>query len=239
MKLTEKELKKLILETLDESQYYHDARDFNTDYGYQAIELGQSMGDEDDRDRAAQIDKYVSLKVNKELKKAIEGSTREALQDLTNEAAETIGLFNDENNEEYDIRTYEELKGLYERALMRPFKAMREFDGTQESIDKWYDAMESVERVLYKARDPAIQYLGRITPEYFTISGAYHLGSEWDMMGWDHSYDRKTVKPKTAVKEAENFFRPAIMKTVIGIQSKKSGVDVASMMGLDENDNKK
>ena len=235
MKLTEKRLKKLVLEVLNESQYYKDAENFDTDYGYQAIDIGQSLGDADDRDRAAQVDKYVSLKVNQVLKAALEMVTRDALEDLTNEAASHLGLFSGEVDDAREYaRTYDELKSLYERALMRPFKAMREFDGTQESIDAWMDSMESVERILYKARDPGMHYLGKITPDEFIIGDSYSTNRPDEDDDWGYDWERKSVKPRTAVKEAEDFFRPAIMKTILGIQSKKSGMDVGGMFGLDE-----
>ena len=233
MKLTKEKLKKLIIETMSESQYYYDAQDLDTDFASQAIELGQSMGDEDDRDRLEQADKYVSLKVNKELKKAIEEHTKELLKDLTNEAAQTMGLF-DGDDEEYFEKTWNELESLYTRALRRPLQAMKEFDGSQESIDKWVDTLKSVERVLYKARDPGMYYLGRLTPEHLIIGGVYNTGNKWDPDGWDYEYDKMSVKPETAIQEAEEFFRPAIMKTIMGIQKRKTGVDVRGMMGLDE-----
>tara|TARA_Y100001938_G_scaffold132685_1_gene191220 strand:+ start:4983 stop:5708 length:726 start_codon:yes stop_codon:yes gene_type:complete len=233
MKLTKEKLKKLILETMSESQYYYDASDLDTDFAQQAIEIGQSLGDEGERDRSAQVDKYVSLKVNKELKKAIEEHTKELLKDLTNEAAQTMGLF-DNDDEEYFEKTWNELEGLYTRALRRPLQAMKEFDGSQESIDKWVDTLKSVERVLYKAKDPGMYYLGRLTPEHLIIGDTYNTGNTWDLEGWDYEYDKMSIKPETAVKEAEEFFRPAIMKTIMGIQKRKTGVDVGEMFGIDE-----
>ena len=233
MKLTKEKLKKLILEALDESRYYKSAEDFDTDYGYQAIDIGQSLGDADDRDRAAQVDKYVSLKVKKALELAIVEATMDAINDLTNEAMSHIAAWEDDDEEWID-KTYNELKSLYERAMRRPLQAMREFDGTQESVDAWMDSMESVERILMKAQDPALYYLGRITPDEFTIGDPYSTNRPDEDDDWGYNWERKAVKPRTAVKEAEDFFRPAIMKTIMGIQSKKSGIDVGAMMGLDE-----
>ena len=232
MKLTKKELNKLILEALDESQYYYDAQDLDTDYGYQAIDLAQSMGDKDDRDRAAQVDKYVSFKVTKALKDAMEMTTMSGIQGLHNEAASHIGLrYIAKDFDEHDQRTYDGLGEMYKKAFKRPLEALEQFDGTQESFDEWYEALKSVERVLTKARDPGMHYWGRLTPETLTISDYFITGREED---WGDVYERWDVKPETAVEEAEDFFRPAIMKTIMGIQTKKSGVDVGAMMGLDE-----
>ena len=232
MKLNRKTLKNLILEVLDESQYYYDAQGLDTDYGYQAIELGHSLGGEDDRDRSAQVDKYVSLKVKKVLKDAIKTETMNAISMLVAEAADHIGLWSDSNNdEEYVSRTVNDLTNLYERALLKPLEAVEEFDGSQESLDKWIDAMESVEQSLMKAHDPAFHYLGKISPDYFLISDYYVTGEDDD---WGEYNDRKDVKPRTAVEEAEEFFRPAIMKTIMGIQKRKTGMDVGQMFGLDE-----
>ena len=232
MKLTKEKLKELILEALDESQYYYDAQDLDTNYANQAIELAQSMGDEDDRDRAAQVDKYVSLKVTKALKDAMTKTTMSNLEGLQNEAASHIGLrYIAKDFDEYDQRTYDGLGEMYKKALKRPLEALEQFDGTQESFDKWYEALKSVERVLMKARDPGMHYWGRLTPETLTISDYFITGREDD---WGDVYERWDVKPETAVEEAEGFFRPAIMKTIMGIQSRKSGMDVGGMMGLTE-----
>lgn len=230
MKLDKKYLKDLVLEVLDESQYYYDAQDLDTDQAEQAIDLGQSLGGEDDRDRSDQVDKYVSLKVKKVLKDAIKTETMNAITALVAEAADHIGLWSDsDDDEEYVSRTVNNLTDLYERALLKPLEMVEEFDGSQESLDKWIDAMESVEQSLMKARDPAFHYLGKISPDYFLISDYYVTGEDDD---WGEHTDRKDVKPRTAVKEAEEFFRPAIMKTIMGIQSRESGVDVGRMFGL-------
>tara|TARA_R110002074_G_scaffold96444_2_gene209546 strand:- start:1339 stop:2361 length:1023 start_codon:yes stop_codon:yes gene_type:complete len=232
MKLNKKYLKDLVLEVLDESQYYYDAQDIDTDQAEQAIDLGQSLGGEDGRDRSEQVDKYVSLKVKKVLKDAIKTETMNAITALVAEAADHIGLWSDsDDDEEYVSRTVNSLTDLYEKALLKPLEAMEEFDGSQESLDKWIDAMESVEQSLIKARDPAFHYLGKISPDYFFISDYYVTGEDDD---WGEHTDRKDVKPRTAVKEAEEFFRPAIMKTIMGIQSRESGVDVGEMFGLNE-----
>ena len=232
MKLDKKYLKDLVLEVLDESQYYYDAQDLDTDQAEQAIELGQSLGGEDDRDRSEQVDKYASLKVKKVLKDAIKTETMNAISMLVAEAADHIGLWSDsDDDEEHVSRTVNELSSLYERALLRPLEAVEEFDGSQESLDKWIDAMESVEQSLIKARDPAFHYLGKISPDYFLISDYYVTGDGIDWHGAEHT-DRKDVKPRTAVKEAEEFFRPAIMKTIMSIQSRGSGVDVGEMFGI-------
>ena len=222
----------LQLSVLDESQYYYDAQDLDTDQAEQAIDLGQSLGGEDDRDRSDQVDKYVSLKVKKVLKDAIKTETMNAISMLVAEAADHIGLWSDsDDNAEHVSRTVNELSSLYERALLKPLGAVEEFDGSQESLDKWIDAMESVEQSLMKARDPAFHYLGKISPDYFLISDYYVTGEDDD---WGERTDRKDVKPRTAVKEAEEFFRPAIMKTIMGIQGRESGVDVGEMFGLNE-----
>ena len=233
MKLDRNYLTSVILEVLDESQYYYDAQDLDTDQAEQAIDLQQSLGGEDDRDRSEQVDKYVSLKVKKVLKDAIKTETMNAISMLVAEAADHISLWSDSNNDEEHVsKTVNELSSLYERALLRPLEAVEEFDGSQESLDKWIDAMESVEQSLIKARDPAFHYLGKISPDYFLISDHYVTGEDDD---WGEHTDRKDVKPRTAVKEAEEFFRPAIMKTIMGIQSRESGVDVGEMFGLSEN----
>ncbi len=229
-------------EDLDESQYYYDAQDLDTDHAEQAIELGQSLGDEDDRDRSAQIDKYVSLKVKKVLKDAIKTETMNAISMLVAEAADNIGLWSDPNNdEEYVSKTVNELSSLYERALLRPLEAVKEFDGSQESLNKWLDAMESAENNLKAAEptDPAIKVMETIIPKYFLISDHYVTGAGIDWRGVEHT-DRKDVKPRTAVKEAEEFFRPAIMKTIMGIQKRMVGdaeLDRAKIvLGLNENE---
>jgi len=233
MKLNKKYLKNTILEVLDESQYYYDAQGLDTDFADQAIDLGQSLSGDDARDRSEQIDKYVSLKVKKVLGDAIKKDTEVAIQELADEAASHIGLWDDDGDEEYQTRTFKSLKGLYERALLKPLQLTKEFDGSQESLDKWIDAMESVEQTLVKARDPALYYLGKITPDYFYISDYYVTGEDDE---WGEHTDKKDVKPRTAVKEAEEFFRPAIMKTIMGIQSRETGVDVGRMFGLKDAD---
>ena len=235
MKLDKKYLTSMILEVLDESQYYYDAQDLDTDYAEQAIELRQALGGEDNRDRSAQVDKYVSLKVKKVLKDAIKTETMNAISMLVAEAADHINLWSDPNNdEEYVSKTVNELSSLYERALLRPLEAVEAFDGSQESLNKWLDAMESAENNLKAAEptDPAIKVMETIIPKYFLISDYYVTGEDDD---WGEHTDRKDVKPRTAVKEAEEFFRPAIMKTIMGIQSRESGVDVGEMFGLSEN----
>ena len=233
MKLNRQNLKSIILEVLGESQYYHDALGIDIDYAEQALELGQSMQD-GGRDRAEQVNKYVSLKVTKVLKDAIKTETIGAIEALTHEAMELYQNFFDKDD--WSQEKFDELKSLYERAFTRPLKALREFDGTQDSLDKWIDAVVSVERVLMKSRDPAMYYLGKISPDYFTISDSYSTNEPDEDDDWGDDYDRKTVDPKTAVKEAEEFFRPAIMKTVMGIQTRETGVDVGEMFGLNENE---
>lgn len=225
-------------EDLDESQYYYDAQDLDTDQAEQAIDLQQSLGGEDDRDRSAQVDKYVSLKVKKVLKDAIKTETMNAITMLVAEAADHINLWSDSNNDEEHVsRTVNNLTDLYERALRKPLEAVEAFDGSQESLNKWLDAMESAENNLKAAEptDPAIKVMETIIPKYFLIGDYYVTGAGKDWHGVEHT-DRKNVKPRTAVKEAEEFFRPAIMKTIMGIQSRESGVDVGKMLGLNENE---
>ncbi len=231
MKLNKKYLKNTVLEVLDESQYYYDAQSLDTDFADQAIDLGQSLSGDDARDRSEQIDKYVSLKIKKVLGDAIMTETMSAIEALAHEAGYHIGLW-DDDDEEYAKRTHEELKSMYGRAMKKPLQVMKEFDGSQESLDKWLDAVESVERALMKARDPGFHYLGKISPDYFYISDYYVTGEDDE---WGAHNDRKEVKPRTAVKEAEEFFRPAIMKTIMGIQKRETGVDVGQMFGLSEN----
>ena len=67
MKLNRKNLKSLILEVLEESEYYDKHKDMDTDYATQAMELGQSMSDKGSRNREEQVEKYVRLKVDKEI----------------------------------------------------------------------------------------------------------------------------------------------------------------------------
>ena len=239
-KLDRNYLSSMILEVLDESQWYYDALDIDTEKANTVIHLGQSLSADSDRDRATQIDKYVSLKIKKVIGYVIKNQTMAAIQDLTNEA---IYQEEERKNVRYDgkefPKRFDELKSLYEGAMREPLRTMRQFDGTQESLNKWLDAMESVENNLKAAEpiDPAIKVMETIIPKYFLISDYYSKG---EVDEWGEDMERKVVKPRTAVKEAEEFFRPALMKTIMGIQKRMVGdaeLDRAkTVFGLDENE---
>ena len=92
MKLNRKNLKSLILEVLEESEYYDKHKGMDTDYATQAMELGQSMGDEGARDRTEQVEKYVRLKVDKEIKKDMLKQTRQSIQELVDETRGILGI---------------------------------------------------------------------------------------------------------------------------------------------------
>ncbi len=227
MKLNGKTLIAAINESLNESQYYKDAEDFDTEMGAQAMELGSSMID-GDRDRAEQVEKYVGLKVKKELMKAIKGHTKYNLEGLIDFAAymQDVDMYNmdDESNRRKAVA----IRKAYEKVMRRPMEAADNFDGTQESLDKWMESIKSVQRILFKARDPGMTGLGQIVPE--TLEIGEPVRSEYGF------YETKIVRPETAVKEATEYFRPAIMKTIVKSLDKKSGMNISDMFGINESE---
>ena len=225
MKLTKNELQKLITEILSESQYYKDAEDFDTEVGAQALELGSSMID-GDRDRMEQVEKYVGLKVKKELMKAIKGHTKFNLEGLIDFAAYMQDVDMYDMDDELNRRKAVAIRKAYEKVMRRPMEAADSFDGTQESLDKWMESIKSVQRILFKARDPGMTSLGQIVPE--TLEIGEPVRSEYGF------YEPKIVRPKTAVKEATEYFRPAIMKTIVKSLDKKSGMNITDVFGINE-----
>ena len=233
MKLNRKNLKSLILEVLEESEYYDKHKDSDLEYTKQAMELGQSMGDDGSRDREEQVEKYVRLKVDKEIGKELIRQVEWAIRELTDEARAVVGFDKGEDADEWDKKQIENLREMYTRRMKRAMDAALAFDGTQESVDQWAFIMMRIERKLYDNNDPAMYYLGSIVPEYFAIGKPFFQSfGDPDEPDWG-GHMRKTVEIETAVKDAEDFYRPGITKMVLKAQSADLGMNLAQMFGLD------
>jgi len=234
MKLNRKNLKSLILEVLEESEYYDKHKDSDLEYTKQAMELGQSMGDEGARDREEQVEKYVRLKVDKEIKKDMLKQTRQTIQELVDETRGVLGVSpNHTDQDDYDREQLEGFRKMYSKKLAPAMELAQSFDGTQESVDQWAFKLMRIEKELYKSKDPAMYYLGSIIPY------GLHIGE-----GFFQSYDdaddtdfggisRKYVDIENAVKDAEDFYRPGIMKMTLKAQSADLGMNLGQMFGLD------
>jgi len=233
MKLNRKNLKSLILEVLDESEYYNKYKDMDTDYATQAMELGQSMGDEGSRNRDEQVEKYVRLKVDKEIEKELIRQTEWATRELTDEARGVMGFAKGDDADEWDKKETENLRKMYTRRMERAMDAALAFDGTQESVDAWVNTMIKIEKKLYDNNDPAMYYLGSIIP------AVLHIGKPF-FQSYDDEDDpdfgghyRKSVEIQSAVKDAGDFYRPGVTKMVLKAQSAGLGMDLGQMFGLD------
>jgi len=239
MKLNRKNLKSLILEVLEESEYYDKHKDSDLEYTKQAMELGQSMGDEGSRDREEQVEKYVRLKVDKEIGKELIRQTEWAIRELTDEARGVMGFAKGDDADEWDKKETENLRKMYTRRLKEGMDAALAFDGTQESVDAWVNTMIKIEKKLYDNNDPAMYYLGSIIPYVLHIGKPFFqsYGDE-DDPDWGGQM-RKTVEVETAIKDAEDFYRPGITKRVLKAQSAETGMDLGGMFGLNEDKGKK
>ena len=234
MNLTGQILNKLILEVLEESEYYDKHKDIDTDYATQAMELGQSMSDDGSRDRSEQVETYVRLKVDKEIKKELIKQSEWAVRELTDEARGVMGYAKGDDADEWDRKETENLRKMYARHLKGGMDAALAFDGTQESVDAWTNTMIKIEKKLYDNKDPAMHYLGSIIPEHLHIGKPFFQSYDLlDDPDWGGNY-QKSVELQTAVKEAEDFYRPGIMKMVLKAQSAETGMDLGQMFGLNE-----
>ena len=233
MKLNKKYLKNIILEVLGESEFYDKYKDIDTDYATQAMELGQSMDDEGARDRVEQVEKYVRLKVDKEIKKELISQTEWAARELIKEAAGAWGIKGDEINSSFYEDEMEFFTKRYTNRLAKALEIAEQFDGTQESVNTWTQEMMRVERVLYKSRDVAMEYLGSIIPYVLHIGDAFWQSYQ-DIDPDFGGHYKKSVELQTAVKEAEDFYRPGIMKMVLKAQSAGLGMNLGQMFGLED-----
>ena len=174
MKLNRKNLKSLILEVLEESEYYDKHKDMDTDYATQAMELGQSMGDEGARDRSEQVEKYVRLKVDKEIKKDMLSQTRQTIQELVDETRGVLGISPNPQTKTIMIESNSKVFGKYYSKKLAPaMELAQNFDGTQESVDQWAFKLMKIEKELYKSKDPAMYYLGSIIPRGLHIGDPF------------------------------------------------------------------
>jgi hypothetical protein len=240
MKLNRKNLKSLILEVLEESEYYNKHKDMDTDYATQAMELGQSMGDEGARDRTEQVEKYVRLKVDKEIKKDMLKQTRQSIQELVDETRGILGLhYLPGEEDDYDREQIEGFTKMYSKKLAPAMELAQSFDGTQESLDQWVFKLMTIEKELYKSKDPAMYYLGSIIPGGLHIGDPFFQSYQWAEDPDFGGVSRKYVDIENAVKDAEDFYRPGITKMVLKAQSAESGMDLGGMFGLNEDKGKK
>jgi len=236
MKLNKKYLKNIILEVLGESEFYDKHKGMDTDYATQAMELGQSMSDEGSRNREEQVEKYVRLKVVKEIRKELISQTEWAARELIKEAAGAWGIKGDEINSSFYEDEMEFFTKRYTNRLTKSLELARAFDGTQEGVDAWTQEMMRVEKELYNQQDMGIHYLGSIIPYVLHIGDAFWQSyDDEDDPGWGDNF-QKSVELQTAVKDAEDFYRPGIMKMVLKAQSADLGMDLGQMFGLNENE---
>jgi hypothetical protein len=212
-----------------ESQYYHDQRKFPSETGAQAIELHAAMGD---KPGTEQVEKYIQLKVDKELAKAMKLDTERTVEGLVNHGVDVFYDRHDDHEDakEYRKRSQEYYGGLLEKA----FELSEQYDATQESIDRWVKEIERVENVLHDKNNAALYYMGRITPENLHIKGEY-------IETWDEDTDEpwtvvnkgKSIPVKNAIEEASNFYRPGITKLVLKAREAGSDHNIAELMGID------
>ena len=236
MKLNKKYLKNIILEVLEESEYYNKHKDMDTDYAIQAMELGQSMSDEGSRDRSEQVEKYVRLKVSKEIKKDLIKQTQWAIDNLVLEAAGVIGIKGDEINSSFHDDTMEFFRNMYSKKLTRSMELAQTFDGTQESVDAWTQEMINVDQALYNSKDMGIHYLGSIVPSVLHIGDAFWQSyDDEDDPDWGGDF-QKSVELEKAIEQAGDFYRPGIMKMALKAQGAETGMDLGDMFGLNENE---
>ena len=234
MKLNRKNLKSLILEVLEESEYYDKHKDSDLEYTKQAMELGQSMGDEGARDREEQVEKYVRLKVDKEIKKDMLKQTRQTIQELVDEARGVLGISaNTSDQDDYDREQLESWRNYYSKKISPAMALAQNFDGTQESVDQWAFKLMKIENELYKSQDPAMYYLGSIIPRGLHIGEGFFQSYDDDADPDFGGISRKYVDIENAVKDAEDFYRPGITKMVLKAQSADLGMNLGQMFGLD------
>ena len=216
MKLDRKNLKSLILEVLEESEYYDKHKDIDTDYATQAMDLGQSLGDEGARDRSEQVEKYVRLKVDKEIKKDMLSQTRQTIQELVDETRGVLGISpNHTDQDDYDRYQLEGFRDYYSKKLAPAMEAARDFEGTQENVDYWAFKLMKIEKELYKSKDPAMYYLGSIIPRGLHIGDPFFQSYDDDADPDFGGVSRKYVDIEGAVKGAEDFYRHGITKIVL------------------------
>ena len=118
-------------------------------------------------------------------------------------------------DDELNRRKAVAIRKAYEERMKGPMEAADSFDGTQKSLDVWLNSLKDVQNSLFQLRDPGMEGLGQIVPE--TLEIGEPVRSEYGF------YEPKIVRPETAVEEATEYFRPAIMKTIVKSLDKKSG----------------